>query len=165
MPRHYNPLLFWPSLRITTTPSVRMCPGVCSEKTSAEKQMLSIPREEENQHKHFGFTRGNLFCAAQTQAMTSRFTWELHRHWCNSEPGALWHGICCTHVFFPQLLLQKRSTPLPERFLLIDFRNETAAGSHRSKTEPSKSNKRISGDHCQNERDVSCVSDFFSFFM
>lgn len=145
MPRHYNPLLFWPSLRITTTPSVRMCPGVCSEKTSAEKQMLSIPREEENQHKHFGFTRGNLFCAAQTQAMTSWFTRELHRHWCNSEPGALWHGICCTHVFFPQLLLQKRSTPLPERFLLIDLEMKRQLTVTGAKLNPQKATKGSPG--------------------
>lgn len=59
-----------------------MCPGICSKETSAGSEAvpqtkLARLKEEEKQHKHFYFAKGNLFCAAQTQAVTFQFPWEL----------------------------------------------------------------------------------------
>jgi len=57
-------------------------PGYFSKETSAGSEAvtqtkLARLKEEEKQHKHFYFAKGNMFCSAQTQAVTSQFAWEL----------------------------------------------------------------------------------------
>lgn len=69
-------------LKTQVHPPLRMCLGIHSKETSAGSEAVTPTKlarlnKEEKQHQHFYFAKGNLFYAAQTQAMTFQFPWEL----------------------------------------------------------------------------------------